>query len=64
MSGVMTYYQLLEMYCKDMQMKIQPLNPGLLNESVFLFEVGMTPEKQTWKYGLMNSVGFGSARMK
>ena len=49
MVGVVSYYQLLEMYSKEMQKKIQPLNPALLNESVFLFEVSMSPENQTWK---------------
>lgn len=39
MVDVITYYQLLELYDKDMQQKIQTLDPSILNQSVFLFEI-------------------------
>ena len=43
MVNVITYYQLLEIHSKEMQKRIQSLDPSLLNDSVFLFEVNMTP---------------------
>lgn len=49
MVNVITYYQLLEMYDKTLQNTIRSMNSSLLNETVFLFEVMMTPENLHWK---------------